>query len=126
MALVDTLLPEFDHEMAVTRKFLERVPDGRFDWKPHQKSYTLGGLAQHVATVPMWGLITLKEEGIDIGASQPLSQRHTRAEVLDLFDGHVAGTRAALVNTSDAEFKAPWTLKRDGHVIFAMPKHAVW
>ena len=54
MALVDALLPEFDHEMTVTRKLLERVPDDRFDWKPHQKSYTLGQLAQHVATVPMW------------------------------------------------------------------------
>ena len=57
MALVDALLPEFDHEMTVTRKLLERVPEERFGWKPHEKSYTLGQLAQHVATLPMWGSI---------------------------------------------------------------------
>ena len=53
MPLIDALLPEFDHEMTVTRKLLERVPEDRFDFKPHQKSYSLGQLAQHVATVPM-------------------------------------------------------------------------
>ena len=59
MALVDALMPEFDHEMSVTRKLLERVPEERFGWKPHEKSYTLGQLAQHVATLPMWGSITV-------------------------------------------------------------------
>jgi len=52
--LVDALLPEFDHEMTVTRKLLERVPEGQFDWKPHQKSMSLGQLAQHLATIPTW------------------------------------------------------------------------
>ena len=57
MSLVDSLLPEFDHEMSVTRRLLERVPDDRFLWKPHEKSYSLGQLAQHVATLPLWGAI---------------------------------------------------------------------
>jgi hypothetical protein len=59
MAIADMLLPEFDHEMATTRKLLERVPDDKFDWKPHAKSFTLGELAQHVATIPFWGTTTL-------------------------------------------------------------------
>ena len=55
MPLVDALLPEFDHEMATTRKLLERLPESQFEWKPHVKSMSLGGLATHVATIPYWG-----------------------------------------------------------------------
>ena len=55
MPFVDSLLPEFDHEMSVTRTVLERVPDDRFDWKPHAKSFAVGQLAQHLATHPAGG-----------------------------------------------------------------------
>ena len=72
MAIVDSLLPEFDHEMTVTRKLLERVPEERFGWKPHEKSFTLGQLAQHVATVPMWGSITINQSELDLGGGQQL------------------------------------------------------
>ena len=126
MPLVDTLLPEFDHEMTLTRKLLERVPEDRFGWKPHQKSYSLGQLAQHVATIPMWGAVTINQAEIDIGGGQQSSPVADRAALLALFDGHVAGTRAALVGKSDAELMVPWTLKNDGRVVFSMPKAAVW
>lgn len=126
MPLVDALLPEFDHEMTVTRKLLERVPDDKLTWKPHQKSYSLGQLAQHLATIPMWGSVTLTEPEIDLGGGQPPALAQSRAELLTIFDGHVAKTRAALVGKSDAEFMVPWSLKRDGHVIFSMPKASVW
>jgi uncharacterized damage-inducible protein DinB len=126
MPLVDALLPEFDHEMTVTRKLLERVPEDRFDWKPHQKSYSLGQLAQHVATLPMWGGVTLSQSEIDVGSHERLPQVDTRSALLALFDGHVATTRAALVGKTDAELMVPWTLKNNGHVVFSMPKAAVW
>lgn len=126
MAIVDTLLPEFDHETSTTRKVLERVPEDRLDWKPHARSSSLGKLAQHVATLPMWGAITVNQSEIDIGSSQEPTPVTTRAELLALFDTHVAGTRAALVGKSDAELLALWSLKKDGHTIFAMPKAAVW
>jgi uncharacterized damage-inducible protein DinB len=126
MPLVDALLPEFDHEMTVTRKLLERVPEDRFDWKPHQKSYSLGQLAQHVATLPMWGSVTLDESELDLGGSPPLDPIATRAGILSLFDDNVRRTRAALVGKSDAELMASWALKRDGHLIFSMPKASVW
>lgn len=126
MALVDALLPEFDHEMTVTRKLLERVPEERFGWKPHEKSYTLGQLAQHVATVPMWGAITINQSELDIGGAQQLPTVTNREGLLALFDGHVAGTRAALAGKSDAELMAPWTLKAGGKTLFSMPKAAVW
>ena len=126
MAIVDSLLPEFDHEMTVTRKLLERVPEERFGWKPHEKSYTLGQLAQHVATVPMWGSITINQSELDLGGGQQLPAVTNGAALLALFDGHVAGTRAALVGKSDGELMAPWTLKHDGKTLFSMPKAAVW
>ena len=126
MPIVDTLLPEFDHEMSITRKVLERVPDGRIDWKPHAKSYALGQLAQHLATIPMWGTATLTETEVDITETPPLEPRRSCREILALFDGHAASARVALVGKSDGEFKVQWSLKRDGHVIFSMPKHAVW
>ena len=126
MPLIDALLPEFDHEMTVTRKLLERVPEDRFDFKPHQKSYSLGQLAQHVATIPMWGSMTLNESELDLGGTPQLEPLTSRTGILALFDDNVSRTRAALVGKSDGELMAPWALKRDGHLIFSMPKASVW
>lgn len=126
MPFVDSLLPEFDHEMSITRKVLERVPDDRFGWKPHAKSYGAGQLAQHLATIPWWGTMTLSEDGIDLAQFPPPAPLPGLAEVLALFNTNATNARAALVGKSDAELKSPWSLKREGHVIFTMPKHAVW
>jgi len=126
MTIADSLLPEFDHEMTVTRKLLERVPDDKLDWQPHQKSMTLGRLAEHVATIPRWGAVTLNESELDLGGNQQPEAMTKREQMLAAFDQHVANTRAALVGRGDGEMMAPWTLKRDGHTIFSMPKVAVW
>jgi uncharacterized damage-inducible protein DinB len=126
MPMIDALLPEFDHEMSVTRKLLERVPEGRSDWKPHVKSMSLGQLAQHVATLPMWGSVTLNQQEFDLGANPPNAPIETRAELLSTFDRLVAETRGALTAKTDAELLVPWTLKKDGHTIFSMPKASVW
>jgi uncharacterized damage-inducible protein DinB len=127
MAIVDALLPEFDHEMTVTRKVLERVLDDKWDWKPHPKSYSLGALATHVATIPMWGEMTLTRDEIDVGAGDTRQNLPTdRAGVLAMFDRHAAGTRGALTGRADVEFMAPWSLKNGGKTIFTMPKAAVW
>jgi uncharacterized damage-inducible protein DinB len=74
----------------------------------------------------MWGSATLNQSEIDLGGSDRLAPITTRAALLTLFDGHVAGTRAALVGKTDAELNAPWTLKNSGHVVFSMPKASVW
>jgi uncharacterized damage-inducible protein DinB len=126
MGMVDALLPEFDHEMTTTRKVLERVPEDRFAWKPHEKSFSMRDLAQHVATIPTWGSMTLTQSEIDLGGFAPPMPVANRAALLDLFDGNIATTRAALVGRSDAELMAPWSLKRDGQTIFSMPKASVW
>jgi uncharacterized damage-inducible protein DinB len=125
MPMVDALLPEFDHEMTVTRKLLERVPEGKNDWKPHPKSTALGALAQHIATIPMWGTMTLTLSELDPG-DQKLAEMKTRAELLAFFDDNVKTARGHLAGKSDAELMAPWSLKRGTHTIFTMPKATVW
>jgi len=124
--IVDALLPEFDHEMSVTRKLLERVPDDRMDWKPHDKSMSLGQLAQHVATLPSWGSVTLNESELDLSSQPPAEPIRRRADLLSTFDRLVADTRAALTGKTDAELMGHWALKKDGHAIFSMPKASVW
>ena len=74
----------------------------------------------------MWGSITINQSELDLGGGQQLPAVTNGAALLALFDGHVAGTRAALVGKSDAELMAPWTLKHDGKTLFSMPKAAVW
>jgi uncharacterized damage-inducible protein DinB len=126
MAIVDFLLPEFDHEMATTRRLLERVPEDRFAWKPHVKSFSLGQLAQHVANLPRWGHITLEQSEFDLAGSGPAPEAETRAAVLAAFDSHVASARAALVGKTDGELMVPWSLKRGDQTMFTMPKASVW
>jgi uncharacterized damage-inducible protein DinB len=126
MAIVDALLPEFDHEMTITRKVLERVPDDRWDWKPHPKSSSLGALATHVATIPMWGEVALTRDEIDLGGDARQNLPTDRAGVLAMFDRHAAGTRAALTGRTDGELMAQWSLKISGKTIFTMPKAVVW
>ncbi len=126
MAIVDFLLPEFDHEMATTRRLLERLPEDRFAWKPHAKSFSLGQLAQHVANLPRWGHITLEQSDFDLASGGTTPEVDTRAAVLAAFDSHVGHARAALVGKTDGELMVPWSLKRGDQTVFTMPKASVW
>jgi uncharacterized damage-inducible protein DinB len=125
MAIAEALLPEYDHEVATTRKVLERVPDDRLAWKPHDKSMSMGQLATHVATMLSWGSATISQSEIDLSGPYTPPDLKTRAELLASFDKEATATRAALAATSDPELMAMWSLKRDGKTIFSMPKVAV-
>lgn len=127
MSIAESLLPEFDREMGMTRRLLERVPDGQFDWKPHTKSMTLGRLAEHLAELPQWCRVTILEGGIDMSTPRPPDYvpPATRAAVLGMFDKNLADARAALNGRTDAELMAPWTLKAQGKEVFTMPKAIV-
>jgi uncharacterized damage-inducible protein DinB len=127
MSIAEALLPEFDREMGVTRRLLERVPDAQFAWRPHDKSMTMGRLAEHLAELPMWARVTITDTGIDLGQSRSPDYvaPPTRAAVLAMFDKNVADARAALVGRTDAELMAPWTLKHQGKEVFTMPKAVV-
>ena len=83
MSMVDALLPEFDHEMTTTRKLLERVPDDRLAWKPHEKSMSIGGLATHLSMLPWWGLVTLNDPEFDLAAFPNQAEASSRVQVLE-------------------------------------------
>ncbi|MEO8070892.1 MAG: DinB family protein [Acidobacteriota bacterium] len=121
----DSLLAEFDQEMAVTRRVLERAPEAAFTWKPHEKSFSLGGLATHLAQLPRWGSHILSHAFYDLATS---SGRHaeqtTVAGVLAAFDENVSDVRRALVAQSDAELASTWSLKRGTHTVLSMPRIA--
>jgi uncharacterized damage-inducible protein DinB len=124
--IVDALLPEFDHEMATTRKLLERVPEQKLDWKPHAKSMSLGELATHVANIIWWGEVTLAEAEFDAEGMGRETPAADRAQLLQRFDRNVNATRANLAGKTDAEMMAPWTLRNGSKTFFTMPKAAVW
>lgn len=128
--LAELLLPEFDEEMAATRRVLERVPDGKPSWKPHPKSMTLGRLATLVAELPNWvvNAITLNE--LDImppgGPAPKFEALGSTKQILALFDKNVAAARATLAKTADAEFQRPWTFKVAGRTVTTNPKYTVY
>jgi uncharacterized damage-inducible protein DinB len=120
-----SMLPEFDQEMKTTRRVLERVDAGKFGWKPHDKSFPFGSLATHIAQLAGWGTMILGENGLDIGGDFPRPQIESTQDILDMFDKNVAATRAALAAASDEDLMKPWTLSKNGHEIFTLPKVAV-
>jgi uncharacterized damage-inducible protein DinB len=125
MTIPTSLLPEFDHEMATTRRILERVPEAEFAWKPHERSMTLGELAGHVANLPMWCSTTLETTVLDLdsfGEDLTLKPPVSRDALLQDFDARVAKARAAIARTSDAEMLASWTLKKGAQQFFSMPR----
>ncbi|HVZ37984.1 MAG TPA: DinB family protein [Candidatus Kapabacteria bacterium] len=126
MAIADALVSEFDHEMAVTRTVLERVPFDNPTWAPHEKSMTLKRLATHVATLPNWAMHTMGVSEFDLGADgyKPPDLK-SADELVAEFDKHVADARAALASASDADFMAPWTFRNGETVFFTMPKASV-
>jgi len=119
----DVLLAELDHEMAVTRRVLERLPQHAFAWKPHDQSFSLGGLATHLAQLPHWGRQILDQDSYDLAtATGHTTEKGTCAEVLATFDAHVAEVRHALMHHPDASLAAPWALKRGSHTVLSMPR----
>ena len=128
MSIGQSMLPEFDEEMKNTRKVLERVPDEKWNWKPHEKSGTLGWLASHVATMPEWVTMTINTEQLDYAPlgepSYTPPKIDNREQLLAAFDKGVAEARGALSNVSDADLMKDWTLLAGGKKIFAMPRVA--
>jgi uncharacterized damage-inducible protein DinB len=126
MGIVDRLLPEYDHEMAVTRVLLERVPMEHAAWRPHARSMSLGELATHLAKLPAWARNLLDAAFDDISTvSPPPSSVGSRDELLATFDANVTSTRALLCGKSDAELASPWSLKRGGVELFSAPRTLV-
>src|SRR5262245_51679571 len=100
MAISQSLLGEFDHEMANSRKTLERIPDDKHDWKPHPKSISMGALASHIAMIPDWAIMTVESPNFDVmpagGQTYRPPELKTRAQILEYFDQAVPKARAAI------------------------------
>jgi uncharacterized damage-inducible protein DinB len=129
MTYAETLLPEFDQEMANTRKVLERIPDDKLNWQAHPKSHTIGWNADHVADIPAWLVMVMTEPSLDIapvdGPRYQSPKLASRQEILELFDRNVAAARKALTEAKDEDMGIPWTLSGGGKPIFTMPRAAV-
>ena len=122
MNIARLLLDQVDRETAATRKLLERVPDGREDWKPHPKSMALGYLSTLVAMMFGWIASIVESEYLDLATGKAPSQM-TAAERLALFDQAVASARKALQETDDEHLMKPWQLRVGGKVVDEKLRH---
>jgi uncharacterized damage-inducible protein DinB len=118
MTIAETLLPEFDQEMASTRRLLERVPTDKGQWKPHPKSFALGHLTQLVATMPGWLTQTIRGTELDLSKSKDYSFEKTET-LLAQFDQNVRSAREALAAARDEDFTVSWSLKHGDQVLFS-------
>lgn len=122
------MLPEFDHEMSSTRKALERVPNDKLQWKPHDKSMDLGGLMSHLSNLPHWATLTINQDSFDVSPDGKPYRQEAKTSVeaaLEHFDKNVAAARAALAEASDEHLLKPWSLLATGNTIFTQPRIGV-
>src|SRR4051794_28664927 len=129
MSYSQTILPEFDQEMASTRKVLERIPDDKLAWKAHPKSNTIGWNANHLADLPGWAVSIFTQPEYDFSpvggpAYKTPSLQSTKA-IVEAFDRNVASARKAIQSAKDESMNDMWTLRGGERVIFTMPRATV-
>ncbi len=122
MTIAETILPEFDVEMQITRRVIERVPGDKGQWKPHEKSFSIGHLTQLVATMPGWLISIAKGENIDLAAGGRGYTYETTENLLATFDKLVADARAVMGATSDEDYAKPWSLMMGEKVLITTPR----
>ena len=119
----DAFIAELKQEAVNTRKMLERVPEDKFLWKPHEKSMTIGRLASHIAEIPVWVNRTLTADEFDFAtASMVRNTYENRAALLKVFDEKQAEAIAALQNATDDMLNATYSIRRGEQVMFTMPR----
>jgi uncharacterized damage-inducible protein DinB len=127
--MTELFLEELETELPATRRALERVPEGRNDWKPHPKSMALGYLAGLVANMPSWVTMTIKQDELDLnppgGGKPPSLEAKTTSELLEKFDEAAKGAREALASTTDDFLLTPWRLLVGGQVVLEQPRYVV-
>jgi len=125
MTLAQAIVAEFTQESASTRKMLERVPEDKFDWQPHDKSMNLGRLAGHIAESAAWvGEIVGKTE-LDFAETdyKPFTPESTPS-LLAEFDKHAASFKATMADVSDQDILVEWSMKSGDHLIAKLPRLA--
>lgn len=124
MAINSSFIGELEHESILTRKILERVPLDKAEWKPHEKSMTVGRLATHIAEIPHWITQILSADEFDFAAN-PSPKRHTAAstdELISIFEKNLDDALESLAKATDEDFSKTWTIKRGEQVVTASPK----
>lgn len=116
------LFPDLDNELSTTRRLLERVPDGKDDWRPHPKSRSLGELATHIAQLPGFGIAQVTQDVIDGSAGPPRVQVANNAERLKLFDQMSGEFRRQLQQMTWERARAPWTMTVNGRTVIQAPR----
>jgi len=124
MSLIQMFLKEMDREAQTTRKMLERVPDDKYDWRPHEKSMSVRQLATHIAELPSWASMVLTTDELDF-ASSPYQQKtiNNTKDLLAYFESSLADGRTQLEKASDSELVPNWTL-RNGEEIYSVESKA--
>lgn len=129
MSISAGLLPELENEFKTTRTLLAIVPTERADWKPHEKSMSLGKLAIHVATLPGWCVSTINATEMDLapkdGPPVVFPSFESTEKMLEGFDETIKHANTAIGGASDADFMVDWTLKAGDRTFFTMPRVAV-
>lgn len=128
MRISELLLPEYDAEIVTTRRVLERVPDDKAEWQPHEKAFKMAHLAQLVARLPEWVSMTLEKTELDIAPVNGPRTGYTiekTATLLDTFDRNAKAGRAAIEKATDADLQVPWTLKAAGQPVLTQPRYMI-
>jgi uncharacterized damage-inducible protein DinB len=127
MTISEMLLCDFDIETASTQRVLERVPDDKVDWKPHDKSMSLKSLATHVATLPLFGNTILTTPLLDMAVTAfPKTEFVSTAQLVKVAEEAYSKLRATLASISDEDLKADWTLRYGDHVITTAPRYKLY
>ena len=123
MRIIEALAMEYEHETALTRKTIERVPEDKYDWKPHHKSMSARSLASHLAAIQGWAKSVMEGDGVDIGPGEKAFEGRDKADILGTFDTLVADSLKLMKSgLSDEDLMKPWTLSMAGRKIFEMPR----
>jgi hypothetical protein len=129
MKMTELFLADLDREAARSRRALEQVPQGRYDWKPHEKSMNFGYLAELVATMPSWVAMGITQDQLDLnppgGSTFKRPSLKTSGELIAEHDKAVASARSALAGTTDEKLLTPWRLLVGGNVVMETPRYVM-
>lgn len=125
MNIIDPIIGEYQHEAATTRRLLERVPEDKFDWKPHQKSMSLRQLVSHIAEISSWSGAVFDMDVFDLDPNYVPFAAQSRQELLDAFDKNVNDTVAKMTGQSNDRLMSNWKMTMAGNTVFEMPRVAV-
>ncbi len=126
MDIIKMFLKEMDQEAVTTRKMLACIPDDKYSWKPHEKSMTIEQLSTHIAELPTWVSMTITTSELDFAAN-PYERKSVSStkQLLELFENSLAGGRAQLEKTTEAQLMDSWTLRNGKDIYSVSAKHEV-